>query len=122
MKIFLKLKRWQLLLVYLLSTIIYTETRNTSYWILTLLFTDLIIFGWIYSIGKITNKINKNNKITNYHEDLWFAFSILYIILFEYFTFINTTRNILIQFMLFVFVIYSLSAYRDWEKIGRAHV
>jgi len=64
MKIFLKLKRWQLLLVYLLSTIIYTETRNTSYWILTLLFTDLIIFGWIYSIGKITNKINKNNKIS----------------------------------------------------------
>lgn len=80
------LKHWQIFLLWFLSAIIFQRTINTSFWIFTTIIYGLIMIGWIYSIGKVLNKIDNTNKIQNYHEDFWFGLAISFFILLGYFS------------------------------------
>ena len=86
MKLFLKFKHWQLFLIWILSGILFVATINTSIWILTFAIYDFIMVGWIYSIGKETNRLNGKNKIENYNEDLWFFLFLISLVPFAYFS------------------------------------
>ncbi|MFB6341183.1 hypothetical protein ACE1ET_05655 [Saccharicrinis sp. FJH62] len=77
MKIFLKLKHWQLFLVWILSQFLFIATLHTDFWLITFEFYAFTAVGWIYSIGKVTSKLNSDNKSKNYKEEL---LMILYLI------------------------------------------
>jgi hypothetical protein len=84
MRIFLKLKHWQLFLIWIVSVIIFTGTNNSSFWILTTELYGISILGWVYSIGKVINNQIKENKVENHKEDMWFILGLITIIPFGY--------------------------------------
>ncbi|HBZ68109.1 MAG TPA: hypothetical protein DEO70_14845 [Bacteroidales bacterium] len=85
MKIFLKLKHWQLFLIWIFAEIIFIATSSTPIWILTTGLFGFTIIGWIYSIGKVINNLNGKNRIENYKEDLWFILYLISVIPFGFF-------------------------------------
>ena len=58
MKIFLKLKHWQMFLVWIFASIQMQVFIKTDIWYISSIIYFVLIFGWIYSIGKILNKKN----------------------------------------------------------------
>lgn len=84
MRIFLKLKHWQLFIIWILAEIIFLATSNTPIWILTIELFGFTIIGWMYSIGKVINGLNDKNKIQNYREDFWFFLYLISAIPFGY--------------------------------------
>lgn len=86
MKIFLKLKHWQVFLIWTLTGIISAVTSLSQYWIVTFIIYEITFIGWIYSIGKVTNEMNKTCRIENYKEDLWFIFLLIFFLPFGYFS------------------------------------
>ena len=98
MRVFLILKHWQIFLLWFLSQILFQTTINTSYWLLSIIIYGLIMVGWFYSIGKVINIINKN-KIENYHEDLWFILSLIFLVPLGYLNWSTTPSNDLLFFI-----------------------
>ena len=74
MSIFLKLKHWQIFLVWILGIIQLVVFMNTELWFLGLAIYLGLLFGWIYSIGRV---LNENNVDTKRKLNIW---SILYLI------------------------------------------
>lgn len=66
--LFLKLKHWQLFLIWIAGSIQIQVFMKTYFWILSFLFYYSIIFGWIYSIGKI---LNNKNTLTIKKLNIW---------------------------------------------------
>lgn len=63
MKIFLKIKHWQLFIIWILGAILFGSTLETPFWILTFEFYVFLIIGWIYSINKVIKGFStKKNK------------------------------------------------------------
>ena len=56
MKIFLKLKHWQMFLVWIFGSIQMQVFIKTDIWYISSIIYFVLIFGWIYSIGKVLNK------------------------------------------------------------------
>jgi hypothetical protein len=85
MKIFLKLKHWQIFLIWILSEILFISTIKSSLWIITIEIFGFVMIGWMYSIGKVINNLNTKNKIVNYRENLWASLYMISLIPFGYF-------------------------------------
>ena len=98
MTIFLKLKHWQIFLIWIISGVLFAATLFTQIWILTLAIYAFGFVGWIYSVGKVTNDLNKKNKIENYHEDLWFILFLFSVLPFGYFSHTTTPENGFLMF------------------------
>ncbi|MGE5394779.1 MAG: hypothetical protein ACM3P1_08540 [Candidatus Saccharibacteria bacterium] len=108
MKLFLRLKHWQLFIIWILSAILSITTSESNWWIFTFAIYDFFLIGWIYSIGKVTNKLNGKCRIENYHEDLWFIICFISIIPYGYFAHSNAPNN---GFLMFgTFLLLSISA------------
>lgn len=103
MVIFLRFKHWQLFLIWILSAILFITTSESNWWILTFALYDFLLVGWIYSIGKITNRLNGKYKIENYHEDLWFILCLISFIPYGYFAHSNTPNDGYLKFGTFLF-------------------
>jgi hypothetical protein len=58
MKIFLKLKHWQLFLIWILGAIQLSIFMKSDFWFISFGIYFGLFFLWIYSIGKILNKNN----------------------------------------------------------------
>ena len=74
MKLFLKLKHWQIFLIWIFGVIQFLLFMNTNFWYLSFGFYIILLFGWIYSIGKF---LNKNNAELTKKLNIW---SIIYLI------------------------------------------
>lgn len=74
MYIFLKLKHWQLFILWILGAIQLVLFMNTEFWFVGLGIYFGLFFGWVYSIGNVLNKTNV--EITK-KLNVW---SILYLI------------------------------------------
>ena len=74
MKIFLKLKHWKMFLIWILGSIQMNIFMKTQIWFISFIVYFGLIFGWIYSIGKVLNE--KNAEILK-KLNIW---SIAYII------------------------------------------
>lgn len=85
MEFFLRIKHWQLFLIWILSSTLFAATINTPIWILTFSIYYFVLIGWIHSIGKVSNKLNGKYRIENYKEDLWFILSLISVLPFGYF-------------------------------------
>ena len=85
MKFLLKLKHWQIFIIWILLAVIFTWSSNSSIWIITFLIYMISLIGWIYSIGKITNSLNEKYKLINQKEDLWFILYLITTLPFGYF-------------------------------------
>lgn len=90
MRLFCRFKHWQLFLIWIISGTLFIATIETPFWVLTLALYDFVLVGWIYSIGKVTNKLNGKYRIENYHEDLWFVLFFISIITLGYFSHLST--------------------------------
>lgn len=80
------LRHWQIFLLWVLSEIIFQNTIDTPYWLISTSIYGFIMIGWIYSIGKVLNKIDERNNNQKYHEDLWFGLAISLFLLLAYFS------------------------------------
>jgi hypothetical protein len=79
--LFLKLKHWQLFLIWIVGSIQMQVFMNTDFWVISFYLYYSIIFGWIYSIGKVLNSENESRtKNLNFWSLLHF-FSIISIML-----------------------------------------
>jgi len=85
MKVFLKLKHWQIFLTWIITSILYVSTIFTHIWFITVAVYAFAFIGYIYSTGKVINELNAENKIEDYHEDLWFILSLIMVLPFVYF-------------------------------------
>jgi len=74
MNIFLKLKHWQIFLIWILGIIQMVVFMNTEFWFVGLGIYFGLLFGWIYSIGKV---LNENNAEIIKKLNVW---SIIYLI------------------------------------------
>ncbi len=74
MPIFLKLKHWQIFLIWILGVIQMVVFMNTEFWFVGLGIYFGLLFGWIYSIGKV---LNENNAEIIKKLNVW---SIIYLI------------------------------------------
>jgi len=74
MKVFLKLKHWQIFLIWILGSIQLLVFINSGLWFISFGIYFGILFGWIYSIGKVLN--NDDSWIIK-RLNLW---SIVYLI------------------------------------------
>ena len=74
MKIFLKLKHWQVFLIWIFGVIQLTILMKTDFWFVGFGIYFCLLFGWIYSIGKI---LNENNADIIKKLNIW---SIIYLI------------------------------------------
>ena len=74
MKIFLKLKHWKMFLIWVLGSIQMQIFMKTEIWFISFIIYFGLIFGWIYSIGKVLNE--KNAEILK-RLNIW---SIIYLI------------------------------------------
>ncbi|MBM3436830.1 MAG: hypothetical protein FJY07_11510 [Bacteroidetes bacterium] len=101
MKIFLRLKHWQIFLTWILGTIQLMFLLNSDFWIMSFILYFGLIFGWIYSIGKVLN-INDSGttKILNIWSIICLISAILYGIKFhELLTHTSDRLNGLILFV-----------------------
>ncbi len=73
MKLFLQLKHWQILTLFILMAITCSKVMGDKFDILFIVIYVFCFIGWIYSIGKVANKLNRKSKVENYKENLWFA-------------------------------------------------
>ena len=85
-------------MTWIISGTFFVATIESPFWVLTFAIYYFLMIGWIYSIGKVTNKLNGKFKIENYHEDLWFVLFFIFIIPFGYFSHSSTPINGLIKF------------------------
>ena len=74
MKIFLKLKHWQIFLIWIFGVIQLVIFMKTDFWFVAFGIYFCLLFGWIYSIGKVLNE--KNAEIVK-KINIW---SIVYLI------------------------------------------
>jgi hypothetical protein len=74
MKIFLKLKHWQIFLIWIFGVIQLLIFIRTDFWFMALGIYFCLLFGWIYSIGKV---LNENNAEIIKKLNIW---SLLYLI------------------------------------------
>ena len=74
MNIFLKLKHWQIFLIWIGASIQMQMFMKTDFWFISFGIYVGLIFGWIYSIGKVLNK--DNSELTK-KLNIW---SIIYLI------------------------------------------
>jgi len=74
MKIFLKLKHWQIFLIWILGIIQLVVFMDTGFWFVSFGIYFCLLFGWIYSIGKV---LNENNVELIKKLNIW---SIIYLI------------------------------------------
>ena len=58
MIIFLKIKHWQMFVVWLFGSIQMQMFMKTDFWFISFAIYVGLIFGWIYSIGKVLNEDN----------------------------------------------------------------
>ncbi|OIP48057.1 MAG: hypothetical protein COZ74_04935 [Flavobacteriaceae bacterium CG_4_8_14_3_um_filter_31_8] len=58
MNIFLKLKHWQIFLIWIFGAIQLFILINTEFWFISFGIYCILLFGWIYSIGKVLNSEN----------------------------------------------------------------
>ena len=68
MEIFLKLKHWQLFVIWILGTIQAAFLMQTFLWPFSFAIYFLLVFGWVYSIGKF---LNKNNVAVLKKLNIW---------------------------------------------------
>ena len=73
MKLFTKLKHWQIFFIWIILAVIVFSTMHSKLYILTLLIYLISFTGWIFLIGKFYNRINKKHKVENYKENFWFV-------------------------------------------------
>lgn len=76
MNIFLKLKHWQIFFIWIFGVIQLVVFMNTDFWFLGLGIYFGLLFGWIYSIGRV---LNENNTEIIKKLNIW---SIIYLISF----------------------------------------
>jgi hypothetical protein len=62
MKVYFKLKHWQLFIIWILGAIFCVLTENTPYWFLAQMFFTILLIGWIYSISKINQVIRARSR------------------------------------------------------------
>ena len=74
MKIFLKLKHWQIFLIWIFGVIQLAVFMKTDFWYVAFGIYFCLLFGWIYSIGKV---LNENNSEIIKKLNIW---SIIYLI------------------------------------------
>ena len=74
MNIFLKLKHWQVFLIWILGVIQFAVFMKTDFWVVSFGIYFGLLFGWIYSIGKV---LNENNVELTKKLNIW---AILYLI------------------------------------------
>jgi len=74
MKIFLKIKHWQMFLIWIFGSIQMQMFMKTDFWFISFAIYAGLIFGWIYSIGKI---LNENNTELTKKLNIW---SVAYLI------------------------------------------
>ncbi len=80
MEIFLKLKHWQIFLIWIFGAFQLPVFMKTDFWFISFGLYLFIILGWIYSIGKFLNRKNeKTEKITSRIET-WLIIYILSVI------------------------------------------
>lgn len=113
MKALLTLKHWQIFLLSVSSGIIFQKTVHTPYWFISAIVCGFIMIGWIYSIGKVLNKIDKRTNNQKYHEDLWFGLSISMFLLLTYFS-----RSFSVSSNLMFFLIGILDAYCIFKLVN----
>ena len=77
MNIFLKLKHWQIFLIWILGIIQLNLFMNTEFWFVGLGIYFGLLFGWIYSIGKV---LNENNTKVIKKLNIWSIVSLISII------------------------------------------
>ncbi|GET25441.1 hypothetical protein [Prolixibacter sp. NT017] len=68
MKLFLKLKHWQIFLIWILGSIQALLFVNSDFWILSFVIYFGPIFGWLYAIGKV---LNENDSGTVKKLNIW---------------------------------------------------
>ncbi|WP_282032686.1 hypothetical protein [Winogradskyella eximia] len=88
MNIFLKLKHWQIFLIWIIGTIQMSIFIKSDLWFLSFGLYIGLFLGWIYSIGKV---LNKNVELNNRMKIWW----ILYLI--SLIPFAVNTRDMLTQ-------------------------
>ena len=74
MNIFLKLKHWQIFLIWILGIIQMVVLMNTEFWFIGFGIYFGLLFGWMYSIGKV---LNENTPEIIRKLNIW---SIIYLI------------------------------------------
>lgn len=74
MKIFLKLKHWQIFLIWFIASVQMQVFKTTDFWHISFGIYVGLIFGWTYSIGKV---LNENNSDITKKLNIW---SIIYLI------------------------------------------
>jgi hypothetical protein len=95
MKFFLKLKHWQLVFIWVGGAILFNATINTKIWILAFEFLLFIYVGWIFSIGRIINRIVTKSEEFKLGEDIWLILFLVFIIPIAYvFRNLNTSPQI----------------------------
>ncbi len=62
MKMFLNLKHWQIFSLWILGTIQAVFLMHSFLWPISFAIFFMLVFGWVYSIGKVLNE--KNRTIT----------------------------------------------------------
>jgi len=77
MKIFLKLKHWQIFVLWLFSSILMNYLKYNKFWFIPAIVFFVFYFGWIYSIGKI---INSKNIVISNKLNIWALIYVLTII------------------------------------------
>lgn len=85
MKLFAKLKHWQIFFFWIVSTILMAFTMSSRLFFLTFFVYMIMLIGWIFLVGKFYNKINKKHKIENYKENLWFTLWIISIVPYSFY-------------------------------------
>ena len=102
MKLFAKLKHWQIFLIWIVLVIVFSLTTRSRLFHLTFMIYIISLIGWIFLVGKFYNRINKKNKVENYKENFWFVLWIVSAVLYSfemYAFFNNTTFNTIISFI-----------------------
>lgn len=56
MKIFLKLKHWQIFLIWIFGAVQLQIFIRTNYWFISYIIYIALFFGWIFSIGYVLNE------------------------------------------------------------------
>jgi len=86
MEIFLKLKHWQVFLIWVLGAIQLSIFMKSNFWFISFAIHFGLVFLWIYSIGKI---LNRDNPELIKQMNIWWILYMLSLI-----PFVHNFRNI----------------------------
>ena len=77
MKLFVILKPFHILLIWITLLFAWIFTFNSPLYYLTFGLAYTSAIGWVYLVGKIFNGLNNKTRIENYREDFWFILTFI---------------------------------------------